>query len=81
MIEKENARVDDILRVIQKTGGNLVLDADLFDIFDFEDNTSSYAFHIIFGADNRTLTSEEVDVLMEKIINNLEKGLRVKVRK
>ena len=81
MIAKENARVDDILRVIQKTGGNLVLDADLFDIFDFEDNTSSYAFHIIFGADNRTLTSEEVDVLMEKITNNLENNLKVKVRK
>jgi len=81
MVAKEDVRVDDILRVIQKTGGNLVLDADLFDIFDFEDNTSSYAFHIIFGADNRTLKSEEVDVLMEKIINNLEKGLRVKVRK
>ena len=81
MIAKGNVRVDDILRVIQKTGGNLALDADLFDIFDFEDNTSSYAFHIIFGADNRTLENKEVDILMENIISGLQKKLGVKVRR
>lgn len=81
MIAKENIRVNDILYNIQTSGGNLVLDVDLFDIYDFEDNTSSYAFHIIFGSEGRTLKSEEVDKLMQKITSNLEKDLGVKVRK
>lgn len=57
------------------------MDVDLFDIFDFADGSSSYAFHIIFGADDKTLKSEEVDRLMGKIISSLEKEMGVKVRK
>ncbi|MCX6766101.1 MAG: phenylalanine--tRNA ligase subunit beta [Candidatus Moranbacteria bacterium] len=81
MIARSNVLVDEILAAIQKAGGNLVLDVDLFDIFDFADSTSSYAFHIIFGAENRTLKSGEVDELMKKISSVLEKDLKVKVRK
>ncbi len=81
LIAPQGILVDEILQTIQKAGGNLVLDVDLFDIFDFADGSSSYAFHIIFGADNRTLKSGEVDKLMEKIISSLEKELGVKVRK
>jgi phenylalanyl-tRNA synthetase beta chain len=80
MVTQGNILVDEILQAIQKAGGNLVLDTDLFDIFDFEDGSSSYAFHIIFGAD-RTLINEEVDHLMEKISNSLEKDLGIKIRK
>lgn len=80
MISGGDIRVDDILEVMQKAGGNLLLDADLFDIFD-KDGKTSYAFRIIFGADDRTLKSEEVDVLMEKISADLEKHLGVKIRK
>jgi phenylalanyl-tRNA synthetase beta chain len=80
MVSQKGILVDEILQAIQKAGGDLVLDVDLFDIFDFEDGTSSYAFHIIFGAD-RTLKNEEVDKLMEKIIQSLEKELKMKVRK
>ncbi len=81
MIARGNLLVDDILQAIQKAGGDLVVDVDLFDIFDFADGSSSYAFHIIFGADNRTLENREVDELMKKIISSLEKDLRMKVRK
>ncbi len=81
LIAPQGILVDEILQTIQKAGGNLVLDADLFDIFDFADGSSSYAFHIIFGADNRTLKSGEVDEVMKKIISSLEKEMKVKVRK
>jgi phenylalanyl-tRNA synthetase beta chain len=73
--------VDDVLKIIQKAGGNLVLDADLFDMYDFKEGGTSLAFHIIFGTDNRTLENREVDILMEKITASLEKDLKVKVRK
>jgi len=81
MVSSENLKVDDILQVIQEAGGKTVLDTDLFDIYDFEDGSTSYAFHILFGADERTLQSAEVDALMQKITENLEKELKVKIRK
>jgi phenylalanyl-tRNA synthetase beta chain len=81
MLVESDVRVDDVLRSIQKGGGNLVLDVDLFDIYDLPDEErTSFAFHISFGADERTLESQEVDVLMARIIDNLEKDLKVRVR-
>jgi len=73
--------VDEVLEIIQKAGGDMILDVDLFDMYDFEEGGTSLAFHIIFGAENRTLESNEVDILMEKITTLLEKDLKVKVRK
>ncbi len=81
MIVSGGQRVDDILAVIQAEGGDLIVDADLFDIFDFADGTSNYAFHIMLNAENRTLTSEEVDIIMKKIASKLEEKLEIKIRK
>lgn len=75
-----DVRVDDILRTIQKSGGEIVLDVDLFDIFDFEDGTTSYAFHIIFGSNKKTLEGAEIDDFMKKIRENLEREWKMKVR-
>jgi phenylalanyl-tRNA synthetase beta chain len=79
LVSEPDVRVDAILKKIQETGGDLVLDVDLFDIFDTEDGKSSYAFHIIFGAD-RTLKTEEADELLKKIIQDLETEIQVKIR-
>lgn len=81
MIAEDTVKVDTILRRIQETGGNLVLDVDLFDIYDTEDGKISYAFHIIFGDENRTLESTEVDKILRNIIETLEKELPIKIRK
>ena len=80
MLSTSENRVDDILEVVQDAGGKLVLDVDLFDIFEKETETS-YAFHIIFGAQDRTLESKEVDLAMTKIISELENKLGVEIRK
>ena len=82
MIVNEDIRISDVLMNIQASGGNLVLDVDLFDIFENEkEGVKSLAFHIIFGSDKRTLENKEADGLMEKIIADLERELKVKVRK
>lgn len=82
MIAETGIKVDDILQTIQDTERKLILDVDLFDIFDLEEERKvSYAFHIIFGADDKTLKNEEIDQIMQKIISNLEKELTIKVRK
>lgn len=81
LIAGKDIRVDEILMVIQKAGGKIVLDVDLFDAIDFADNTSSFAFHIILGNNDRTLTGKEIDDAINSIIMHLESDLNVKVRK
>ena len=81
MIVSGGERVGDILNIVQMTGGKLIVDVDLFDIFDLANGTSSYAFHIMLNGQDRTLTSEEVDKIMEEIIVKLESTLRVQIRK
>jgi len=75
-----NATYAQIIDAIKKTGGDLVKDIKLFDIFE-KDNKKSLAFHIMFGKDDKTLESKEVDEVMEKIISLLENELKVEIRK
>jgi phenylalanyl-tRNA synthetase beta chain len=81
LIAQQDVRVDEILMTIQKAGGDIVLDTDLFDAIDFEDDSSSFAFHIILGASQRTLTGKEIDDAMGAITNQLENDLNVKLRR
>lgn len=81
LLAESGVRVDEILMTIQKAGKELVLDTDMFDAIDFADDSSSYAFHIVLGADDRTLTGKEIDDVMEKIVSGLEAELKVKMRR
>ena len=81
MLVKKGMHVDQVLSVLQKSGGDFILDTDLFDIFDFADDSSSFAFRILLGANDRTLTSKEIDEIMEKITFQLENELKVEIRK
>jgi len=81
LISSQGARVDEILSTIQTAGGEMILDTDLFDIFDFADGSTSYAFHVMIGADNRTLTSKEIDETMERIVVKLKDDLGIEIRK
>jgi phenylalanyl-tRNA synthetase beta chain len=79
LLSETGVTVDDILKVIQKAGGDLVLDVDLFDIFE-KDGKTSYAFHLIFGSNLRTLSGAEAEVIMSRLVSELEKSLKVVVR-
>ncbi|MEI7890990.1 MAG: phenylalanine--tRNA ligase subunit beta [bacterium] len=81
LLAQKNVRIDEILMIIQRAGGDLVLDVDLFDAIDFSDDSSSFAFHIILGASERTLNGKEVDELMNAIVEKLESELQVKLRR
>jgi phenylalanyl-tRNA synthetase beta chain len=80
MLAGQDTTVGDITELIKKTGENLVMDVELFDIFQ-KDEKNSFAFHIRFGLKNRTLEGKEVDSAMENIISVLENELKVEIRK
>ena len=74
---------DEIVKVIKKAAGNLLLDAKLFDIYtsDLFGDKKSVAYSLTFGSNAKTLTDDEINPLMEKIIEALEKNLKAELRK
>jgi len=67
--------VEEVLNKIENAGGEVLIDVDLFDIFEGEnlpEDKKSLAFHLIFQAKNRALNSEEVNEILQKIIEALE---------
>ena len=79
-----SVKVVEILNKINLIGKQLVRDIDLFDMYEGEElpqGKKNLAFHIIYQAEDRTLSSEEVDEIQDKIIKVLEKNLGWQVRK
>jgi len=74
------AKVVDVLNIINSSGEGLIRDVDLFDVYNKEEQ-KSLAFHIIYQSQERTLTSEEIDKIHKKIMENLEKNSKWEVRK
>ncbi|MBU3935034.1 phenylalanine--tRNA ligase subunit beta [Patescibacteria group bacterium] len=80
----QEVKVDDVLNIMEITGGKLVIDIDLFDMYEGEnlpEGKKNLAFHIIYQAEDRTLKSGEINKLHQKIIKALEKNQEWEVRK
>jgi len=79
-----DVKVIDVLNKINAAGGKLVRDVDLFDIYEGEElpeEKKNLAFHIIYQAQDRVLSSEEIDRLQKRIIEALEEEPEWEVRK
>ena len=77
-------KIEEVLNVIEIAGGPLVVDVDLFDIYEGEElpgGKKNLAFRIVYQAEDRTLTSIEVYKIHQKIIKSLEENPTWQVRK
>ena len=75
---------DEISKVIKANGGKLLIDSEVFDVYEgknLPEGKRSIAYSLIFGANDRTLTDEEVNPIIEKIISGLEKTYDAELRK
>ncbi|MBU1045805.1 phenylalanine--tRNA ligase subunit beta [Patescibacteria group bacterium] len=80
----EDARVSEVLNIINASENKYIKDVDLFDFYEgseLPEGKKSLAFHIIFQAENRTLSGREIEAIMAKIIQDLENNLDWEVRK
>jgi len=80
----EDVKVVEVLNVINSTGTKLIRDVDLFDVYsgkELRGGMKSLAFHIIYQAEDRTLTAKEVDEVHKGIIEILEKNPEWEVRR
>ncbi|TAN57957.1 phenylalanine--tRNA ligase subunit beta [Patescibacteria group bacterium] len=68
-----------------KQTSSLLAEAELFDYFEDEKkigkDKKSLALHLVFQSSDRTLTSEEVDGEMKKIVERLETSIQAQARK
>src|SRR3989344_2203519 len=75
-----NEKVENVLDVIENTAGKLLIDTDLFDIYENEER-KSLAFHLIFQSPEKTLTDEEINAIMQKVFETIEANEDWEVRK
>jgi len=66
-----NEKVENVLDVIENTAEKLLVETDLFDIYENEER-KSLAFHLIFQSPGKTLTDEEANAIMQKIFETIE---------
>ena len=67
---------EEIAKQIKKLAGNLLLGSKIFDVYtgeNIEESKKSIAYSLEFGAADRTLTDDEINAILEKIITGLEK--------
>ncbi len=83
IILDNNITADEISKVIKKAGGNLLVNFEMFDIYTnaILGNKKSVAYSLTFGSNTKTLTDEEINPIVEKIVSSLENTLKAELRK
>ncbi len=77
-------RYEEVLDVVKGAAGKLLTETDLFDIYKGDgipENTKNLGLRFFFQAEDKTLSNEEINDLLEKIISSLEAKSGWKVRK
>jgi phenylalanyl-tRNA synthetase beta chain len=83
LVLDETVPANRVAELIQQTGGKLLTEVRLFDVFRSEQLGSgkkSLAYRLTYQAMDRTLTDNEVSALRNKIIKRLEYELSAKLR-
>ena len=76
VIANKDTTSEEIAKQIKKAAGSLLLSQKVFDVYTgngIDENKKSIAYSLEFGANDRTLTDEEINSILEKIIISLEK--------
>lgn len=82
MVMKKEILVGEVEEIIRKNGGNLLESYKLFDIYEgaqIKEGYKSVAYSISFRAKDRTLEDKDVNAVMAKILNGLQK-LEIELR-
>ena len=83
IVVEKNITYDDIMSSMLKSGGRMLREAELFDLYEDDklgENKKSLAFSLEFVSEEKTMTDEETNKIMDKIIKNLEKSTGARLR-
>ena len=70
---------DDVLEVVKKESTELLVNTKLFDEFK-KDDKISYAFNLVFQSQEKTLSDEEVNKIMDSVTEALNSNSNWEVR-
>jgi phenylalanyl-tRNA synthetase beta subunit len=70
---------DDIEKIITEHATDLLFRYDLFDEFS-KDNRTSYAYRLVFQSFEKTLTDDEVNLIMDKVYSLLQADSDFEIR-
>ena len=79
----KNISNKEIMDVIKKSGGRLLTNIEVFDVYEGEKiapNEKSIAYNLKFEDSAKTLTEEEVMIVFNKIIKEVTTKLNAKLR-
>ena len=82
-VVKNNVSSNEISEVIKKSGGRLLTNIEVFDVYTgekVENDEKSIAYSLTFNDSTKTLTEEEVNILFDRIIKDVESKLDAKLR-
>lgn len=83
VIVDKNIASEEIAKLIKKAAGSLLTNVEVFDVYEgknIEENKRSIAYSLSFGKQDRTLTDEEVNDVMNKVIETLKNKLGAELR-
>ncbi len=83
MLVDDEVLAGDIYDIIEKAGGKLLTDITLFDVYkgaQIPEGKKSMAYSVTLRAEDRTLTEEEINKVMQKILRSLEANAGAKLR-
>ena len=79
MVVGEDVAAAEVLAVVREPGGSLLADAGVFDVYrgpQVGEGRKSLAMHLVFQAEDRTLTDAEADAARARIVAALRRALR-----
>jgi phenylalanyl-tRNA synthetase beta chain len=83
LLVDDTVRAGELIASIENNGGKLLESVEIFDLYQgsqIPEGKKSIAFSLKFQAEDRTLTDEDVNVLINKIKDGLEEDYKAKLR-
>lgn len=83
LLADDEVLAGDIYNIIKKASGKILDSVTLFDVYkgsQIPEGKKSMAYSIVFRADDKTLTDEEINPVMNKILRSLEHQTGAKLR-
>ncbi len=80
---EQTVRTGDLTREIKHTAGEILKDVSVFDVYEGENlgkNKKSIAFRLTFLDSNKTLNIKDVEPVVQKVVQKLEKTFGAKLR-
>ena len=82
IILDQKITADEVAKSIKKAAGNLLVEQKIFDVYTSPilGDKKSMAYSLVFGSNSKTLTDDEINPIIEKIIKQLEKDYGAELR-